>query len=352
MRSDWVRAQDHRRRSLAVLFTVGLYGLAILGLWIVSLISPFDLARSPGPVMIDLAGPEGGLALGSPSAPPRPEGQAPSPPAPPAAPATPSPAKAAAGAKVAVPAPPAAAPAVSAPASTNPGALPPEKAAAAANPTPQATAPATSRTFSSSGGSSGLPGAAGSTGAGVRGGTGSVTYHGTEMGNAIDTTFGGASGKVGRNLYAPIFMFMPLPQAISGEMYNNIPAQSPGYSAEERKKAFRDYYARTDDTWRLRKIVPVSQRNPIWEILQDAGYDPSNADFKIGRHLSPVVFDFVIGPAPDTKQPELVDLQLVSSSGYADIDEAVIYGFRHSSYFNNTGNAISGRFAYRFDEGK
>ncbi|HET7839732.1 MAG TPA: hypothetical protein VFL04_08225, partial [Rectinemataceae bacterium] len=222
MRSDWVRAQDRRRRTLAVLFTVGLYGLAILGLWIVSLISPFGLATSPGPVMIDLAGPEGGLALGSPSAPPRPEGQAPSPPAPPPAPAAKT---APGGVKVAVPAPPSAAPAVSAPPSASPGALPPEKAAPAPNPppnpAPQATAPAGSRTFTSSPGSSGAQaapgpaGAAGSSGAGLSGGTGTVTYPGTDMGNAIATTFGGASGKVGRNLYAPVYMFMPPPQAIS-----------------------------------------------------------------------------------------------------------------------------------------
>ncbi|HET7839679.1 MAG TPA: hypothetical protein VFL04_07960, partial [Rectinemataceae bacterium] len=198
----------------------------------------------------------------------------------------------------------------------------------------------------------GSTGAAGSSGAGVSGGTGTVTYHGTEMGNAIDTTFGGASGKVGRNLYAPVYMFMPPPQAISDEMYNRIPAQANGYySAEERKRAFRDYYARTGDTWRLKKTVPLNQRNPLWEILQDAGYDPATADFKAGRQLKPVVLDFVIAPASPGKRPELVDLQLVSSSGYAEIDEAVMYGFRQATYFNNTGNAISGRFTYGFDQG-
>jgi hypothetical protein len=54
-----------------------------------------------------------------------------------------------------------------------------------------------------------------------------------------------------------------------------------------------------------------------------------------------------VGPASKNKA-DLVDVRLVSSSGSSEIDEAVVYGFRQASFFNKTGNAVSGRFVYGF----
>ena len=172
---------------------------------------------------------------------------------------------------------------------------------------------------------------------GVPGGTGSVTFRGSEMGSALATTFGASSGQVGRNIYVPIYLYMPLPNKVGASIYQNIQA----------KETFRTYYQQSGSDWVLKSQAPLSQRGDFWTMLEAAGYDPSTADFRTERKLSPVVLEFTVGPITRNKV-DLVDVRLTSTSGSSDVDEAVIYGFRQASFFNKTGNAISGKFVYSF----
>jgi hypothetical protein len=214
---------------------------------------------------------------------------------------------------------------------------------AAAASAAQPPAPPKTRTFGS--GSSASSGTSlapiSSTGSGsapgVAGGTGSVTFRGSEMGNALATTFGASSGQVGRNIYVPIYLYLPPPAAIDESIYRNIQA----------KETFRSYYQQSGSGWRLKAQVPLSQRGDLWTMLEAAGYDASMADFKTANKLSPVVLEFAVGPLSKNKV-ELVDVRLVTSSGSSEIDEAVIYGFRQASFFNKTGNAVAGKFVYGF----
>jgi hypothetical protein len=82
-------------------------------------------------------------------------------------------------------------------------------------------------------------------------------------------------------------------------------------------------------------------------MLEAGGYDASNADYKTARRLQPVILEFAVGPEAGIKS-KLVGIRLLSSSGSSEIDEAVIYGFRRASFFNKTGNEISGKFIYSF----
>jgi hypothetical protein len=91
----------------------------------------------------------------------------------------------------------------------------------------------------------------------------------------------------------------------------------------------------------------MAQRGEFWSMLEAAGFDASGADYKTGRKLQSVVLEFAVGPVSKSKV-ELVDVRLASSSGSSEVDEAVIYGFRQASFFNKTGNAVSGKFIYGF----
>jgi hypothetical protein len=169
------------------------------------------------------------------------------------------------------------------------------------------------------------------------GDTGSVTFRGSEMGDAISTTFGASSGQVGRNIYVPIYLYMPLPTTVDDSIYRNVVA----------KEIFRTSYQQSGTKWKLKAKVPLVQRADFWTMLETAGYDASMADFKTGQKLSPVVLEFTVGPLSRNKV-ELIDLRLVSSSGSSEVDEAVIYGFRQASFFNKTGVGVPGKFIYSF----
>jgi outer membrane biosynthesis protein TonB len=374
----WMRAQDRRRSLAAAGSTLCIYALALLGVWLIGRISPVQLSDFPGTVLVDLGGTEtapGEVPQGLLTAPDRPldapPGAAPQPSAAPAAPEPPAPAAAAAP-KPSIPAPAKAAPAKAAPKSA-PKAAPSKpsaktipdkeadaKAAAAAEAAAVAEAEqaaadraAEQAAILKGGSSSAAPAAApksktfgsgaavvaGGTGSspGVAGGTASVTFKGSEMGSALATTFGASSGQVGRNLYVPIYLYMPLPAKISAAIYGNIQA----------KGTFQDYYQQSGTDCRLKSQVPLAQRGDFWAMLEAAGYDASTADYKTSRKLSPVVIEFTVGPMTNRKT-ELVDVRLVSSSGSTDVDEAVMFGFRQAAFFNKTGNAVGGKFVYSF----
>jgi outer membrane biosynthesis protein TonB len=400
MNNPWIRAQDRKRNFVAAASTACLYALAVLGAWAVGLLAPVTLASVPSTVIVELGGaegPSGEVPQGLESAPDRPPGTppgaAPLPAAGTAAPAAPSaavpkeepispkasaatlPAPAPAKASVAkavpkappkpaaksVPAKNAPAPASSKTIPAKADALTPAQAAAAqaaadaqaaqsaqeeaalraAAATAAATAgPPKTRTFGSgSQAASGSPVTSGGTGsaAGVAGGTGTVTFRGSEMGSSLTTTFGASSGQVGRNIYVPIYMYMPLPAKIDDSIYRNVQA----------KETFRSHYQASGSDWLLKSQIPMSQRGEFWTMLEAAGYDAAGADYKAGRNLKPVVLEFAVGPLAG-KKVELVDVRLISSSGSSEVDEAVIYGFRQASFFNKTGNAVGGKFVYGF----
>jgi outer membrane biosynthesis protein TonB len=395
MASAWVKAQDRKRNLAAALSTACIYIIAFLGAWAIGLIAPQSLASMPGTVIVDLGGegPGGEVPLGLPNAPDRPEGAPPGAAPVPAggaeAASLPEPApveaatKAAAIPEPAKPAPTKAAPKAApktapkatapkavakAPAKTIPdqAAKTPEETAAeaaaaeaaasaaaeraaaedaavraAAATAAAAAGPAKTKTFGAKAGSGsgGAPVTGSGTGSspGVAGGTGSVTFRGSEMGSALTTTFGASSGQVGRNIYVPIYLYMPLPQSVSADVYRNITA----------KETFRSYYEQSGSDWKLKAQIAVSQRGEVWTMLEAAGFDASTADYKTSRKLSPVVLEFAVGPAAKNRA-ELVDVRLVTSSGSAEVDEAVLYGFRQASFFNKTGFAIGGKFIYGF----
>ena len=82
-------------------------------------------------------------------------------------------------------------------------------------------------------------------------------------------------------------------------------------------------------------------------MLEAAGFDASTTDFRTEGKLSPVVLEFAVSPLTKGRV-ELIELQMLSSSGSSEIDEAVIYGFRQASFFNKTDNAVEGKFEYSF----
>lgn len=178
--------------------------------------------------------------------------------------------------------------------------------------------------------------------------TGSTTnIHKAEKGSSSDTTLGGSQGTVGHNIYAPIYYSLPLPRFVPASVYNAIPdlVQPPNtviYSAQARRKAFSMYYDFDGAAYRLKADVPVDKREPLWEILEDAGYDFSSADFK-KEGLSPVVIGFTV-----TRDKQVKGVEVLQSSGDPEIDKAVVYGFKRAAFWNKTGETVPGRFTYRF----
>ena len=352
MREAWLAEQDRRRRREAALYTAAAYALAFLAAWGFGFLRTDELAEFPGAVLVSLDSGDrpGGSPLGRELAPERPaEAPAASPAPPPQEAKAPAAPAKAAPAPAAAPAAPKAAAAPAAPSSAA-GLLPKEQKAAAATPSPQ-PAPversAPPRSF-------GSPIAEG-TPAGVAGGSGSVTYRGSEQGNALDTVLGASSGTAGRILYAPIYGYMPLPSRVPASIYEAIPADKAGYfPAEARKKTFLKYYQVEGDVLRLKEPVKIDQRQGLWLMLEEAGYDLASADYKDAVKNRVVVIEFVLS---NTKQKdkggkpekvELVEVSLVSGSGSAEVDEAVLYGFKKATYFNQNDHAIEGKFSYRF----
>jgi hypothetical protein len=154
-------------------------------------------------------------------------------------------------------------------------------------------------------------------------------------------------------MYVPMWLNMPLPLTVEDRMYQAIPADSSGYfSAQSRKEAFRKYYEKSGNVWRLKKQPHFEERDPIWNMLEEGGYDISKAEWKAGRDLKDIELSFVITPPNAfSRKAVLTSLVLLSTSGNKEIDEAVLYGFKRGTYFNNTSAPVEGRFVYRFGSG-
>ena len=92
--------------------------------------------------------------------------------------------------------------------------------------------------------------------------------------------------------------------------------------------------------------VSYDEKRTVWVLLEQAGYDVKNAEYKKDRgSIRPVILSFSVVPGTG----ELEDVQISQTSGYSDLDAAVKYGFQASSYYNSADRKIKGRFTYRFD---
>jgi len=184
-------------------------------------------------------------------------------------------------------------------------------------------------------------------------GSGSVSLKGSEAGNSFETNFDTGSGKIGRSLYVPIYFYMPLPRFLDKALYDAVPPSKFGMeSAELRRAHIRDLYDLQGTLLRLKEDVPLAKRPAIWIILEDAGYPLAKADYKSGRSLRPIVIEFSVGaPAADyaSSGAPLLSSSVVSSSGYPEIDEAVLYAFRMAGFSNNSKSTVKGRFTYNFN---
>lgn len=175
-----------------------------------------------------------------------------------------------------------------------------------------------------------------------------VTIRKAEKGNSMETKLGGMHGTVGQSLYVPISDCMPLPVSIPAKVFEAIPdqVQPPNtviYTAQARKKAFLMYYEPAGASYRAKADIPVSQRGPLWQMLEDAGYDSANAEYKSSRTLAPVVIGFTV-----SKDRQLKGVEILQSSGDPEIDRLVLYGFKLAAFWNKTGETVAGRFIYRF----
>lgn len=299
----FLRAEDRRRTRISLGITIGAYALSFIALWAFGLGREIEYSEYAGPVLVSLGTPEG-VEVPAPEA-PEAEVVADS--------ATPSPAP--------TPAPSASEPALPAPVA--------ESAKPAAARAPESPAPAPTPLVKST---ESAP-------------TGPV--RGEEYGNAHETSFETSAGRVGRSLYVPIWNFMPLPKSVENRVYDRIPGDT-FLSAAERKDRFRSRYEYASGAWKLKSDVPLDQRQRIWLMLEDGGYDIARADYKAERSLSDVVIRFRVGPSQGNKPPALEGAEIAQSSGYPEIDEAVLYAFRRASFSNDSAKSVTGRFTYRF----
>ena len=177
-----------------------------------------------------------------------------------------------------------------------------------------------------------------------------VTIEGLEDGNAHETVFSTEEGNVRRNLYLQINWFMPLPYVLDQAYIDNIRGDALN-SPDDLKKILLRFYDENPlgSGYLLNQsagdAMTYDERYTCWSILEKSGYSLSEAEYKQGKVLRPVMIEFSIDA--DAAYPR--DVHLMKSSGYSDIDDAVIYGFSVSQYSNSTDRKIKGRFTYRFD---
>ncbi|OHD19665.1 MAG: hypothetical protein A2Y38_11825 [Spirochaetes bacterium GWB1_59_5] len=311
VRDDWLRARQRKRAAIAWSSALGVYVLAFAVAMLVSLFAVEELADFSGPIVVRLGSPDG-MDVPKPSMEPAPTPAAPEPDT--TAPAPES-----------VPAP--------VPVNTTAPALVPAKPASpkVPKPTPAVTAPVPQPETPPAP----VP----------------VVLRGSESGNSYDMTYLSGSGVVSRSLYVPIWLYMRVPNELPASLYEAIPdlPKLPG-TKEARKKIFTTWYKEDGGLWQLKNFrqPDYDSRATLWIMLEDAGYDVKNAEYKNGKHLRPVTILFkVSAPGPDG-DPVLEAVHIESGSYYSDIDEDVLYGFRKAEFSNSGSSSITGRFTYRF----
>lgn len=331
MRADWLRLQDRRRATFSWGLTLAFYALAFGAALVFEGSRVPELADTLGPVMVRLGRPEGSespLASSILTSPPAriPAAAAASAPAAPASPAAPPPKTVEVPSKAAPPAQPKA------------PAQPAAQAAARAQPAPASAAPPE-------------PAREGAAPSPAAAEVGPVIAKGSEAGNSYSASVGGASGQVARSLYIPIYRYMPVPMYVDSRVADKLldPASGSFVPLAERTRLFREAYVKEGEDWRLKAPLPLPRREPLWTILEEAGYVVARADYKAGKALSPVVLVFTVTPGVGYANPSLTDVKITQSCGYSDIDEAVLYGFRQAVFSSSAKTPATGKFTYRFD---
>lgn len=304
-RAVWLRSRERKRAAISWSAALLAYALALVISAILSLFNSVELDDFSGPVVVRLGSPEGvdapkPIEAPTPAAPPE---SRPAPPVPEAPTVSPTPST------------------PTAPARPQPATPVPVQPTPQAAPTPPAP-PAP------------------------------IVIKGSESGNSYDMTIEAGSGRAGRSLYVPIALFLPVPYEVSAAIFDAIPDLSglPGTSAQ-RKKSFQAFYENLPNgNWQLKKLrqPKFDDRMPIWTMLEDAGYNLKDADYKEGKSLRPVEILFKVSAPGANGIPALEDVLIESSSGYSDIDDAVLYGFRKAEFSNSGSTSIRGRFTYRF----
>lgn len=321
-RDAWLRARQRRRALVSWSTALGAYALALIVSLLLSLLAVEDLSDYSGPVVVRLGSADGVDAakpapepMLSPVAPvegPAERATEPAPPAPAPSPA-PSPTPSAAQSSPASTAAPTAASAAKAPAAP----------ATPAVPAPDPAPPEPPK----------------------------VVLRGSESGNSYDMTLMAGAGIVGRGFYVPIWLFMPVPNELPASTYEAIPDRQglPG-TAAERKALFASAYEKKGDAWVLKRFrqPDYELRQALWIMLEEAGYDVKNAEYKAGKYLRPVVILFKVSAPGTGVEPMLEAVHIESSSGYSTIDTDVLYGFKKAQFYNSGASSINGRFTYRF----
>lgn len=327
-RQAWLKEQDRRRFLFSAAVALGAYLLLFLIVLIAGILNPADYTNISGPVIIRLGRPDGAEASPRPETPAIPEAPAPSEPAPtpqpeavappvPTPPPSPQPAPQPAATTPPRPAAPAVTP-------SPPTAVSPPVTQPAPTPAPVAPVPPQPRRIAS----------------------------GSEAGNSYDVTVMGGEGTVRASGLIPLYLFMPLPFELPDSLYQSIPDKfGLAGTAAERKADFARVYEKTaGGTWRLLgyRQPAYEQRILVWPMLEDAGYDLQRAEYKDGKNLRPVEIRFTI--MPNSQGSVLADISLARSSGYSDIDEAILAGLRHplTKFSNDSESKVSGTYTYRF----
>ncbi|MDC7220010.1 MAG: hypothetical protein PQJ59_08725 [Spirochaetales bacterium] len=180
---------------------------------------------------------------------------------------------------------------------------------------------------------------------------------GSDAGNNYELNSEG--GEIGRNIWVPIYLYLPLPRYIDAQVKDGnlvyltelVRGDDFGlYTAEQNRAILLSYYDKKSrtQTLELKGPVPLDKRPEVWAILERAGYDMRNAEYKNYPGLSSITLNFSVVPSGSSQTNQLVDVDIKKSSNIDEIDEAVLYAFQQSTYYNNTEEPIKGRFTYRF----
>ncbi len=175
---------------------------------------------------------------------------------------------------------------------------------------------------------------------------------GSEKGNSSELILKPQGEKISQNSYWPVYLFMPLPTRIEAAILGRIKATDL-YSIDERRDLLLQFYNKTSEGLSLGSDPGLAVRPALWEILEEAGYDVANAEYKRGRNLTPVVITFKLGtPRMPGENPPLLEAKVEQGSGSNPVDEAVFYAFQKSTFANGTGLVAQGRYTYDFSSRK
>lgn len=178
---------------------------------------------------------------------------------------------------------------------------------------------------------------------------------GVEKGNSSELVLKPQGDKISQSSWVPAYLYMPLPSRLETRLLLRVPSTKPQpdgkilNSAAERQATLLTVYRRQGDVLVLDAQPPLGERPAYWSILEDAGYDLENAEYKTKSQLRTVVVLFKIGtPVANASYGPLSEVRIEQSSGDAGVDESVKFAFELSGFANGTGQVAQGRYTYDF----